>query len=127
MFAFAIWDTRRRQILLARDRLGIKPLYYYERDGTLLFASELKPILQLADVERSLDWESVGHLFTTLATPSTRSIVKGVSKLEPARFAVGAQGGTFASSVTGTSISLPTNARPRRNSSTSCANGSPSR
>jgi len=92
MFAFAIWDTRRRQILLARDRMGIKPLYYYERDGELIFASELKPILQIASVERSLDWESVGHLFSTLATPATRSIVKGVSKLEPARFAVGSQG-----------------------------------
>src|SRR5437870_2725359 len=92
MFGFAIWDTRRRQILLARDRLGIKPLYYYERDGELLFSSELKPILQLAHVERSLDWESVGHLFTTLATSSTRSIVKGVAKLEPARIAVGTQG-----------------------------------
>ena len=92
MFGFAIWDTKRRQILLARDRLGIKPLYYYERNGTLLFSSELKPILQLADVERSLDWESVGHLFATLATPATRSIVKGVAKLEPARIAVGTQG-----------------------------------
>jgi len=92
MFAFAIWDTRRRQILLARDRMGIKPLYYYERNGELIFASELKPILQIASVERSLDWESVGHLFSTLATPATRSIVKGVSKLEPARFAVGSQG-----------------------------------
>ena len=92
MFAFAIWDTRRRRILLARDRMGIKPLYYYERNGELLFSSELKPILQLGHVERSLDWESVSHLFTTLATPSTRSIVKGVSKLEPARFAVASQG-----------------------------------
>ena len=92
MFAFAIWDTRRRQMLLARDRLGIKPLYYSERNGELLFASELKPILQLASVERSLDWESVGHLFTFLATPSTQSIVEGVAKLEPARFAVASQG-----------------------------------
>ena len=92
MFGFAIWDTRRRQILLARDRLGIKPLYYHERDGMLLFASELKPILQVADVDRALDWESVGHLFTTLSTPSTRSIVKGVSKLEPARVAVASHG-----------------------------------
>jgi asparagine synthase (glutamine-hydrolysing) len=92
MFAFAIWDMRRRRILLARDRLGIKPLYYYERDGELLFASELKPILQLAEVERSLDWESVGHLFTTLATPAMRSIVKGVCKLEPARFGVASHG-----------------------------------
>ena len=92
MFAFAIWDTRKRQVLLARDRLGIKPLYYCERDGELLFSSEVKPILQIQNVERSLDWESVGHLFTTLATPSTRSIVKGVSKLEPARIAVASQG-----------------------------------
>src|SRR5207253_97958 len=92
MFGFAIWDTRRRQILIARDRLGIKPLYYYERNGTLAFSSELKPILQLGDVERSLDWESVGHLFTTLATPGTRSIVQGVNKLEPGRFAVASQG-----------------------------------
>jgi asparagine synthase (glutamine-hydrolysing) len=92
MFAFAIWDTRRRQILLARDRLGIKPLYYYERNGELLFASELKPILQLAEVDRSLDWESVGHLFATLATPATRSIVKGISKLEPARIGIANNG-----------------------------------
>ena len=88
MFAFAIWDTKRRQVLLARDRLGIKPLYYYERNGELLFSSELKPILQIASVDRSLDWDAVGHLFSTLSTPATKSIVKGVSKLEPARFAV---------------------------------------
>ena len=61
------------QLLLARDRLGIKPLYYAERDGELLFASELKPILQLAGVDRSLNWEAVGHLFTFLATPATRA------------------------------------------------------
>ena len=89
MFAFAIWDTRKRQVLLARDRLGIKPLYYAEHDGELVFSSELKPILQLPHIERSLNWEAVGHLFTFLATPSASSIVQGVSKLEPARIAVG--------------------------------------
>jgi asparagine synthase (glutamine-hydrolysing) len=57
MFAFAIWDTRRREVLLARDRLGIKPLYYAERNGELLFSSELKPILQLPHVQRDLNWE----------------------------------------------------------------------
>ena len=46
MFAFAVWDERRRQLLLARDRLGIKPLYYAEVNGRLLFGSELKVILQ---------------------------------------------------------------------------------
>ena len=92
MFAFALWDTRRRQLLLARDRLGIKPLYYAELDGGIAFASELKPILQLPDVDRRLDWEAVGHLFTFLATPASRSIVDGVRKLEPGRFAVAAGG-----------------------------------
>jgi len=92
MFAFAIWDTRRREVLLARDRLGIKPLYYTERNGELLFASELKPILQNESVDRSLSWEAVGHLFTFLATPPAQSIVEGVSKLEPARVAIGRAG-----------------------------------
>jgi asparagine synthase (glutamine-hydrolysing) len=88
MFAFAIWDQRRRQLLLARDRLGIKPLYYAERDGELLFASELKPILQVSRDARAVDWGAAHHLFTFLSTPSPQSIVQGVSKLEPARVAV---------------------------------------
>jgi asparagine synthase (glutamine-hydrolysing) len=88
MFSFAIWDERRRQLLLARDRLGIKPLYYAEREGELLFASELKPLLQIEQADRALSWEAVGHLFTFLATPPDQSIIRGISKLEPARVAV---------------------------------------
>jgi len=91
MFAFAIWDERRRQLLLARDRLGIKPLYYTERDNELIFASELKPILQLSRVPRAVDWRAASHLFTFLSTPSAASIVDGVAKLEPARTAVASQ------------------------------------
>jgi asparagine synthase (glutamine-hydrolysing) len=93
MFAFALWDERRRQLLLARDRLGIKPLYYAEVDGGgLVFASELKPILQLPDVKRSLNWNGMSHLFTFLATAPSQSIVEGVRKLEPARIATAARG-----------------------------------
>jgi asparagine synthase (glutamine-hydrolysing) len=92
MFGFAIWDTRKREMLLARDRLGIKPLYYAERNGELLFASELKPILQIQGVDRSLNWQAVGHLFTYLATPGDQSIVDGVKKLEPARVAIARPG-----------------------------------
>jgi len=88
MFAFAIWDERRRQLLLARDRLGIKPLYYADTGDELIFASELKPILQLSRVPRAIDWGAASHLFTFLATPSAQSIVAGVCKLEPARTAV---------------------------------------
>lgn len=91
MFGFAIWNTRTREMLLARDRLGIKPLYYAERDGELLFASELKPILQIDGVNRSLNWQAVGHLFSSLATPGDQSIVDGVKKLEPARVAIARQ------------------------------------
>jgi asparagine synthase (glutamine-hydrolysing) len=95
MFALAIWDARRRQILLARDRLGIKPLYYAESDGELLFASELKSILRLGRVPRALDWEAVRHLFTFLVTPPAQSIVAGVKKLEPARVAVARDGSSL--------------------------------
>jgi asparagine synthase (glutamine-hydrolysing) len=91
MFAFAVWDSRRQQVLLARDRLGIKPLYYVEHEGTLVFSSELKAILHLDYFDRTLDWAAVAHLFTFLVTPSTSSVVKGISKLEPARIAVGSR------------------------------------
>src|SRR5262249_35070471 len=69
MFAFAVWDETRRQLLLARDRLGIKPLYYAEAGGRFVFASEVKAILALGEMATSLDWEALGHLFAFLATP----------------------------------------------------------
>ncbi len=84
MFAFAVWDEKRRQLLLARDRLGVKPLYYGEVAGRLVFASEIKSILELAEAPRDLAWESVSHLFTFLSTPPGESIVQGIHKLEPA-------------------------------------------
>jgi asparagine synthase (glutamine-hydrolysing) len=95
MFAFALWDQRQQRVLLARDRLGIKPLYYAEREGELIFASELKPILHLPDVGCSVNWEAVSHLFTSLATPRAQSIVQGIKKLEPARLATAARGRTL--------------------------------
>jgi asparagine synthase (glutamine-hydrolysing) len=83
MFAFAVWDERTRQLMIARDRLGIKPLYYGMVKGRLVFASELKAILQLSDVDRTLDWRSVSHLFSFLTTPKDAAIVAGIKKLEP--------------------------------------------
>jgi asparagine synthase (glutamine-hydrolysing) len=83
MFAFAVWDENRRRLLIARDRLGVKPLYYAEIGGRLLFASEIKSLLTLPEVPRDLNWESVGHLFTFLSTPPRESILSGVHKLEP--------------------------------------------
>ena len=83
MFAFALWDAEKRQLLIARDRLGIKPLYYAEVGGRLYFGSELKALLALPDVERRLDWSALGHLLTCQVTPPSQSIVAGVKKLEP--------------------------------------------
>ncbi|MES2606242.1 MAG: asparagine synthase (glutamine-hydrolyzing) [Pseudomonadota bacterium] len=83
MFAFAIWDENKQQLLIARDRLGIKPLYYGVIDGRLLFSSELKSLLALPGVPRELNWNSVGYLFAFLSTPRDESIIEGIHKLEP--------------------------------------------
>lgn len=94
MFAFALWDDRQRRLLLARDRLGIKPLYYTESGGQFVFASELKAILQVPGVVRKLNWRAVNHLFTFLTTPPAESIVEGIRKLEPAHILMAAPGQT---------------------------------
>lgn len=83
MFAFALWDAPGRRLLLARDRLGIKPLYYAAVAGRLLFASEVKALLQIPEVERRLNWRAVGHLFATRCTPQSESVIEGVQKLPP--------------------------------------------
>jgi asparagine synthase (glutamine-hydrolysing) len=83
MFAFAVWDEREQSLLLARDRVGIKPLYYCQTGGRLAFASEVKALLELPEVERALNWTALGHMFTFLTTPRSDSIVQGVRKLEP--------------------------------------------
>ena len=83
MFAIAVWDTKRNSLLLARDRLGIKPLFYAHVDGGLAFASELKALLELPEIDRRLSWPAVRHLFAFLSSPPAQSIVEGVYKLEP--------------------------------------------
>jgi asparagine synthase (glutamine-hydrolysing) len=92
MFALAIWDARRRRLLLARDRLGIKPLFYAQIPGGLAFASELKAILAVPGIERRLSWPAVGHLLTFLGTPPAQSILEGVRKIEAGHVAVLEQG-----------------------------------
>ena len=84
MFALALWDANSRQLLVGRDRLGIKPLYYADLGDRFVFASELKSILQLSGVERQIDWNAINHLFLTLTTPATQSAIRGIRKLEPA-------------------------------------------
>jgi asparagine synthase (glutamine-hydrolysing) len=81
MFAFAIWDAPRRRLFLARDRLGKKPLYYAERPGQLLFASELKSLLQHPACPRELDLASLERYLAFEYVPSPYAIFEGVRKL----------------------------------------------
>jgi len=83
MFAFALWDSRRRRLLLARDHLGVKPLYYATVGGRLLFASEVKALLTDPECPREVDLEALGQLFTLRSVTSPRTLFQGISKLPP--------------------------------------------
>ena len=83
IFAFALWDTRSETLLLARDGAGVKPLYYSETPRGLVFASELKSLLQESSVDRTIDGRSVRDHLLYLWCPSPRTMLKSVQKLEP--------------------------------------------
>ena len=83
MFAFALWDRRDRKLLLARDRIGIKPLFYYHRSGRLVFASEIKSLLRHPDVPKDLNLPSLYYFLTFLYIPAPHTIFKGIKKLPP--------------------------------------------
>ncbi|ABL00469.1 asparagine synthase (glutamine-hydrolyzing) [Pelobacter propionicus] len=81
-FSFAIWDSRKRELFLARDRVGIRPLYYTFSDGRLYFASEIKAILA-AGGARELDGEALSQVFIFWSTLPGRTVFKGVRELPP--------------------------------------------
>ena len=83
MFAFALWDKTDRKLLLARDRIGIKPLFYYRRNGRLVFASEIKSLLRHPDVPKDLNLPSLYYFLTFLYIPAPHTIFKGIKKLPP--------------------------------------------
>ncbi|MGW1373628.1 asparagine synthase (glutamine-hydrolyzing) [Streptomyces sp. NPDC002446] len=82
MFAFAIWDTRSRELLLVRDRMGIKPLYYYETPDGVLFGSEPKAILAHSDVPRRVDADGLREILTLVKTPG-QAIFAGLREVRP--------------------------------------------
>jgi len=86
MFAFALWDSRSRRLLLARDRMGIKPLYYRLTGERLAFASEIKSLLADPEVPRVIDLDALDQYLAMEYVPSPRSIFKGISKLTPGHF-----------------------------------------
>jgi asparagine synthase (glutamine-hydrolysing) len=88
MFALALWDGARRRLVLARDRMGEKPLYLYESDGQLVFASELKALLRSGVVPFELDEEAVNLYFHYQYVPEPKTPLKGVRKLDAAHMLI---------------------------------------
>src|SRR5258705_13090496 len=86
MFAFALWDERGKRLLLARDRVGIKPLVYSWDGRRLLFASEPKAILEDPSVSREVDWEALRDYLTLHYIPSPKTIFRDIRKLPPASY-----------------------------------------
>jgi len=85
MFAIGVWDTKKRELWLIRDRIGIKPLYYSVHHGRVTFASEIKALLQDPDQERGLDEEAFYHYLSFSATPAPKTLFSGIHKV-PAGF-----------------------------------------
>ena len=83
MFAFAIWDSRAKQLFLARDRVGIKPLYYYLSDKSLIFASEVKAILCDPQVPRDVAPEVIDRFLMFYFVPGEETLLRGIFKLMP--------------------------------------------
>lgn len=83
MFAFAIWDHHERKLFIARDRLGIKPLYYAVVDNTLIFGSEIKSLLQFPSLHASLDLQSLSAYLSLKYVPAPRTLFAGVQSLPP--------------------------------------------
>jgi len=83
VFAFAIWDGRSQTLLLVRDGMGVKPLYYAQTNAGVVFASELKALLVHPEVERSIDPQAVWQYLTYLWCPAPRTILAGVKKVLP--------------------------------------------
>lgn len=88
MFAIAIWDAAKRQVVLARDRVGKKPLFYYYDGKRCVFGSEMKTILEIPGVSREVDLEALSDYFSLLYVPAPKSIFKHIRKLKPGHYAV---------------------------------------
>ncbi|MCK4648619.1 asparagine synthase (glutamine-hydrolyzing) [bacterium] len=83
MFAFAIWDSREERLFLARDRIGIKPLFYVEHKGSIVFASEIKSILEKKEISKEIDVQSLYSMMKLQYIPAPKTIFKEIKKLLP--------------------------------------------
>jgi asparagine synthase (glutamine-hydrolysing) len=88
MFAFALWDSRKRKLFLARDRVGIKPLYYCDTGSSLLFASEIKSLLVCPDVSREISLAGIHSFLRHYYLPGSGTLFKNIARLDPGTFLV---------------------------------------
>lgn len=86
MFGFAIWDSRKKRLFCARDRFGIKPLYYYTDSEKFVFGSEIKAILKAGDIDRTLSYDALDSYMAYGYITSDLSIYKNIKKLQPAHY-----------------------------------------
>ncbi len=108
MFGVALWRESEKRLVLARDRMGIKPLYLYHRDGELYFGSELKAILEHPEIERYIDPEGLSRYLSLNWIPYPNTLVKGITKLAPGHWIEWRDG----ESVTGAFWKLKASPRP---------------
>lgn len=92
MFAFAIWDAKREKLFLARDRFGKKPLFIYEHDGLLLFASEIKSLLACSRIRAAVDRQAIWDYLAYRYVPGPATLFSGIRKLLPGSHAVWERG-----------------------------------
>lgn len=88
MFAFAIWDEEKKELFMARDRIGIKPLYYYIKDGKLIFGSEIKSILEAGCVIKEVNLQSMYYYLGYEFVPAPDTMFKNIYKLRQGHYAV---------------------------------------
>ena len=95
MFAIAIWDNRQKKIILVRDRIGIKPLYYWIGGNKLLFASELKVLLECDEIKLVINKNAINDYFSFLYVPPPKTIFKNIYKLLPGEILIFNQNGEY--------------------------------
>jgi asparagine synthase (glutamine-hydrolysing) len=94
MFAIALWDDRAKRLILARDRAGEKPLYYWFHDHTLVFGSEIKSVLEYPGISREIDRDALAQYFFYGYFPSPRSVFAEIRKLPAAHYLIAEDGET---------------------------------
>ncbi|GAG44839.1 unnamed protein product, partial [marine sediment metagenome] len=88
MFAIVIWDQKKKQLLLVRDRLGIKPLYYYLDNNFFAFSSEIRPLLKIRQIPKQIDFESLDMYLTLRYVPGSKTMFQSIYSFPPATLGI---------------------------------------